>query len=345
MRLYQSILVTALVSASFTNVVNAADSSFRVSLDAKSRRVGVGHPSLPILVRLAGPGREMATAKLLNRLGASSSLSVRIEAGATTEVSDDRSRTTAGDWSLTVFADGTKAKFQNYAYLTRHPELIRKVERRMPQEEAEKRGAAFIASELSEFVVVGSNEALVPLKTIYEIRQAQSVNSKTPDPAEAVSTTAVFSRTVNGVAIVGTGSKVAVTMANDGKVVAFDYDWAPLAYGGEQQEVLGLSSINRRAAGLSGKNMSPGSVAMKHFECGYADLGARKAGSGSVLQPACVLQYLDEKAVAGGIITSGHGYLIPTGVNVRADKGWPEAQALCLGSDVCTPAMPPPSGN
>jgi hypothetical protein len=344
-------LIAALAMASVSSVASvssAADTSFRTELDASSRRNGVGRASLPVLMRVPGQGRDVVSAKLVQRLATSKSLAVKV-VSARGRAERDMLENASDKWSLRVFADGTKAKFRDMTYLNDHPELIRRVADRMPQADAEARARSFIKSELSEFVKLGPGEALVALKTVYETRQEGDVRKSAPEPAQAVASTAVFGRTVNGVAIIGAGSKVAVTFANDGTVVAFDFDWPELAGAGEEQEVLPLSGINERASALSSLRMKSATVKIKHFECGYADLGARR-GSG-VLQAACQVQYVGTKlAAAGQSVSAGQADLVPAGVNVLADRGWPEAQALCVGGDSCkgsdlTPALPPPAGN
>ena len=89
--------------------------------------------------------------------------------------------------------------------------------------------------------------------------------------------------------------------------------------------------------------MEGAQVTTQRFECGYADLGARRLGSGGILQPACAVQYLGKQSTG---IMGGRGDLVPAGMAVRADSAWPEAQALCVGGDVCkqsllTPSAPP----
>jgi len=335
--------------SSVATVASAADTPFRSELDASSRRTGLGRTSLPILMRVPGQGRDVASAKLLARLATSNALAVKVASGVA-RAERDMLESASGKWRLRVYADGSKAKFRDMGYLNEHPEFIRKIGDRMPQAEAETRARSFIESELSEFVKLGSGETLVALKTVYETRQASNVRKSAPEPAEAVSSTAVFGRTVNGVAVIGAGSKVAVTLANDGTVVAFDYDWPELAVSGEGQAVLPVSGINERASALSRMRMKNNSVRIKHFECGYADLGARQ-GAGT-LQAACSVQYVGTSVsgAAGQSVSAGQADLVPAGVQVLPDRGWPEAQALCLSGDVCkgsdlTPALPPPAGN
>ena len=341
--------ILGLSAVFYATVAGAADTSFRTTLDATSRQSGLARSSVPILERAIGRGREVEATSLLQRLSTSRALSARLEGGKT-DSSGERTYIQSGNWSIVVAGDGTKAKFRDHEYIKSHPELIRRVEDRMPQPEAEKRAADFIKNELSEFVRVGAHEALVPLKTIYETRQAGNVKLKTSEPVEAVSSTSVFSRTVNGVAVVGPGSKVAITLANDGKVVAFDYDWSDLVETGEQQEVLNVPAINERASALSKLRMRPTTVTVKRFECGYVDLGVRKGRSGGTLQAGCSAQYVGETSTADGNLAFGVADLVPAAVNVLPDRSWPEAQALCVAGDVCkqsdvTPALaPPPSG-
>jgi hypothetical protein len=343
MRFYKCfVAVAALVSVS--SLASAADNKFRTSLDSKSRSVGVGKSSLPLLVRLPGAGRDAVSAKVLARLRASGKIAASLS-GENSSESKDSSLVGNSAWALRVYSDGTKVKFKDLQYLVKHPEIIRKATQKMSQPEAEQKARAFVETELAELVKVGANETLEPMKTLYETRQAQNVKLAKPEPAEVVSQTVVFTRTVNGNAILGSGSKVAVQLANDGTVVAFDYDWAELAPADESQAVLDLSAINERASALAGLSMKGAQVTTKRFECGYADLGARRVGSGGVLQPACAVHYLATQATG---VSGGRVDLVPAGVTVRADGAWPEAQALCITGDVCkasilTPSSPAPN--
>jgi hypothetical protein len=344
MHFYKQCFIAVVTLVSLSNVANAADNKFRTELDAKSRRSGVGKSSLPLLMRLPGAGRDVVAPQLLKRLQASTMVAAGLSTSVGSLTNDTSSSLIANNaWALRVFADGTRAKFRHLEYLRKHPELIRRATDRMSQAAAETLARAFVENELKEVVKVGSREALVPLKTVYETRQAQNTKLALPEPAEAVSQTVVFTRTVDGNAIIGPGSKVAVQLANDGTVVGFDYDWAELVEAGEDQAVLGLAAITERASALAGLNMAGAQVTTQHFECGYLDLGARRVASGGLLQAACAVHYTGKQANG---ITGGRVDLVPAGVAVRADAAWPEAQSLCVGGDICkqsllTPALPP----
>lgn len=61
-----------------------------------------------------------------------------------------------------------------------------------------------------------------------------------PVQQSAAIDTVIFSRVVNGVAVVGPGSKVAVLFDANHSIVGFDFDWPTYASAGRTQPIIGL---------------------------------------------------------------------------------------------------------
>jgi len=153
-------------------------------------------------------------------------------------------------------------------------------------------------------------------------------------PEMVHASTVVFGRTVDGLPVVGPGSKVAVIFANDGQPVGFDYDWAPYAETGETQRILPVDEIRRRGAEYSPFDADDQEVQDLHFECGYVDFGARKRDPGSLLQGGCMRHgvkkwIVDPKAHAKDQ-GSGHTMMatldfFPAGEKMQTDATWEQA--------------------
>ena len=98
--------------------------------------------------------------------------------------------------------------------------------------------------------------------------------------------TVVFSRVINGVPVIGAGSKIAIIFANNGKPVGFDFDWARYEQTGEKQATLGITELNARAAKLSAVDLKSPYTKITRLECGYFDFGARRRDPFAPLQTA-----------------------------------------------------------
>jgi hypothetical protein len=156
---------------------------------------------------------------------------------------------------------------------------------------------------------------------------------------EVVAATIVFGRKHQGVDIVGAGSKVMVTFANDQQPVAFAYDWPEYVDAGKSQAVLSPDLIWARSTSLATMRFPATSVAVRRFECGYFDPGARfsKRDPSAVIQAACVAHYVgSQPATQSGVpgVDEAVGDPIPIGVTVEPDAGWPHATVLRAFGDV-----------
>ena len=144
------------------------------------------------------------------------------------------------------------------------------------------------------------------------------------EPEQVLASTVVFTRSVGGVAVVGPGSKIAVTFANDGTPVAFDVDWAPYYTAGPVQAVLPVDRILGRSRALGS---SASEEKLDRMECGYLDLGGRKRSSGALLQAGCFLQLSIRTPDEEGHFLTGLVEAVPAGAVVLPDPSWPEAPA------------------
>ena len=332
------------------SLAGAADYPQRKDLAARSAQEGLGRAEVGLLARTAGPGSEPTAQALLSRFG-NSRRAVTTRGTAKPAVHKD-SVSFAGDgWLLQVYADGTRVHYRNYDSLESKKGLGRPVADRLSLEKLEGLGRRFIATQLAGLVTLEAGDELVPLFTEHQISGGGPAREGAKPFAEKVmASTVVFGRAVDGVAVVGPGSKVAVLFTNDGEAVGFDYDWPKYARTGRTQRVLALGDIRERAHGLTAADLGAPGVTVKRIECGYFDAGARRRDAKAPIQAGCGIQYSQRTIVdaeanrrdpASGHTTAAFVEAIPAGAAVESDEGWPQAVSLTGGSPAPAAAEPP----
>src|SRR5258708_4948 len=117
------------------------------------------------------------------------------------------------------------------------------------------------------------------------------IGGATPNVApedSVVASIAIFGREVNGIPVVGSGSKIAVWFANDREPVAFDVDWPRYKFAQIIQRVLTWDKLKSRVD-LSAAMPPASDGAISRFECGYVDLGVEKRTN--YIQSGCSIAY------------------------------------------------------
>ncbi|MBK1723101.1 hypothetical protein [Thiocystis violacea] len=313
----------------------AASFPDRIAFAERSATIGLGIDSLALLQRLPGQGAEKTASLLLDRLRGrspgvftSERFQREVNAERTSFVSDE-------GWYLNVYADGTSARYRNYGYLEKMAPLDRPVEERIPAEELEKLGRAFIADYLGDQIRLGRGEELVPYFTEVEVTGGAGAYDGAPmDPELVHSSTVVFTRSINGQPVLGGGSKVAVIFANDGEAVGFDYDWPSYGVSKRVQRILPLDQIRQRGNDYASFKSDDPDVQVRHFECGYVDLGARKRDPAALVQGGCLQQAarktivdpaLNAKDDKSGYLLSANIDYLPAGEEVQPDAMWEQS--------------------
>ncbi|GGO83327.1 hypothetical protein GCM10011348_26830 [Marinobacterium nitratireducens] len=332
-RFVRSLLSALLCSAS--TLALSADFAERVASEQRSAEAGLGRDGLHLLSRKAGPGAEKMAAVLLERLRALPG-GVHTSDRFKREVTDKHTSLVSDDgWVLQVYGDGTRVRYRNYGDQESADKQGLPLDERFSQKELEAMGRDFVAGYLQDLVSIGPNEALIPFFTEFEITGGGPADkSERMLPERVQSSTVVFSRTVDGLPVVGPGSKVAVTFANDGDPIGFDYDWAPYAETGEVQRILPLGEIRRRGARFSPFEAGERGVHELHFECGYVDFGARKRDPAALIQGGCmrhaVKKWIVDTKEHARDARSGHALkatldFFPAGEKMRPDATWMQA--------------------
>ncbi|HEV3471152.1 MAG TPA: hypothetical protein VG148_17645, partial [Pyrinomonadaceae bacterium] len=243
---------------------------------------------------------------------------------------DDRRLSFVGPNSyLQVAADGTKFRFRGNIDDARGLESARPAGRQLEKDELERLGRDFIKDALGEFVRVGQAESLTFLGVKYLREGSYDANGRGEE--EVVANVAVFGREVDGVPVVGPGSKVAVWFANDRQPVGFDVDWPAYSAAGARQRVLPRDRLEARVRETTVPPDGTGRAEVARFECGYVDLGATRRAS--QLQAGCAIHYARRQE--GGTLAARVEF-VPAGETVYADPAWPLSGLVARGRVVKT---------
>jgi hypothetical protein len=305
--------------------------------------------SMPLLHRLPGDKTEAATNALVEKLcGTACPPLARRTPGSFEEVSH-------GDWTLQILGDGTAARYRALEVSKRAHSLAKEESQRTASDALVREGRAFIESTLAAVIVLGPDEKLVPLGVDYRFEAGQ--NLKTLEVTRSVvANRIVFGRTIHDVPIVGGGSRVVLTFANDGSLESFQYDW-PTYRAANMQTAANLENLLERVKRvISHRSGSPMSTfpftgtksrgtegielfkntVLQKLNCGYYDPGYASRDASAPVQLGCVYHVVrgfpgDRMGFAGAI---------PGAVEIEPDLAWPEASILRLPTPNSAPLTP-----
>jgi len=319
--------------------------------------LGFKQPSLPLLKRVAGGAPDAVSAALVEKLcsGQCPPLSGGAPINRLEAASDTR--------SLQVLGDGTAARYRNIEVADRERAIAKEKTQQISAESLYQAGRDFIAANLSSVVVVGPEEKIVPVRTDYRVEGG--MNLQTGETTRSVvANRVVFGRTIRDVPVVGGGSRIALTFANDGSVESFQYDWPKYEYeaGSATRSIVDLEGILERVRGavglrlgvpsstgpisaFRGQDVSHGvqlltNTVLRKLECGYYDPGFSARDASAPVQPGCVYEAVSHDEAGGRSALSG---AVPAATFVEADPSWPEAARLRAPAPNETPAVPGPS--
>ncbi|MES2353203.1 MAG: hypothetical protein V4568_02180 [Pseudomonadota bacterium] len=329
--------------------VNAADYPQRAAIAGNSAKYGLGVSDVALLRRDSGPGASVRVDQLLKQFSASTD-PITTRGIFKTERGEQKTNVIGEGWSLSVFGDGSRMKYRNYAYLDGPNNKPLPLTSRLSQDALEKLGRNFVATKLGQFAVLGRGEALIPYFTQFQVGGGGSTEPGVKSVAEEVfANTVIFARSVNGIPVLGPGSKIAVIFANDGQPVGFDLDWSSYQVSTARQKAATLTDIQSRAKKVFPFDLSAADTKTTRFECGYFDLGARKRDVNAPIQTACLVhankRQIVDKVAYSKDPNSGHtvaAYMspVPAGATIERDTNWPEA-LLLLGIKPTNTDVPP----
>jgi hypothetical protein len=295
---------------------------------------GLGTSSLTVLLRRSTASQSAVSAALLSKLHPASVVESSNTAG--------KLRTAGEQWSLEVSSDGSAAEYRNLAVEAKAHSLARPLTEKMSATELEQRARAFVASHLASQIVLGKGEQLVALRADYRAEGGEDLATGKVT-SSVVASRLVFGRMINGVPVVGNGSKVYVTFTNDGSLESFRYDWPAYQVGAAQavvgpgellsrvQKVMGIRNGDTVTSVMTvpraGAAAFPLTLAtntqLQSLECGYYDSGT--PGKSNSVQPGCT--YLAVSHDINGM-RAGFAGAVPAGSSFEADNSWMETQIL-----------------
>ena len=309
---------------------------------ARSMSSGMSVPFARILRRAPRNSPETEITLL------SAALPMANRGAATLQKRTDRLRLTAQTWQLDVFGDGSGAEFIDRAAESRAHALRISPANAPSFAQLEAAGRRFIARGLSRVIVLQRGERLVPEAASSRIDTEVRADGTSRRDA-VVANRVVFTREIDGLPVVGSGSKVTVTFLNDGSVESFRYDWPAYVRTSQIASVAAaheiVSRVTRvigvRAGTTSGMPIHlPQSAAavrplaiarntqLERLACGYYDPGYANRDAHAPVQPGCyyhVVQYRGEGAMVTSAAYSG---AVPAARIAESDLYWPEAALL-----------------
>jgi hypothetical protein len=307
---------------------SAKDFEPRISLEERSRAVGLDGDSIKLIRRLPGPGRDLVLDKLANRFKrGKGNIST---AGKSKRVEREVSSSILGDgWRLKVWGSGSKFSYFDQKH-TRQPQYkIVRLKERFTNQTLEKMGRKFIKKELGWLIDEESEKEIVPLFTEFEIAGGVNADGKAEEET-VISSIIIFGRRIDDVDVVGAGSQIVIYFGNDGVPFGFDVDWPRYERTQVVQKTIPVDQILKRLSKVSSKNSSAGKVELRRFECGYFDAGERNYDPDSHIQAGCVVHrvYIKRDKNSGVQIKTPILYDVPAGVQIIRDKNWWEAQLI-----------------
>jgi len=314
--------LAVLVMCTLPAAAAAAPSTFRQSVAAKASSALHGK-TLATFVRVAPEGSERVLNKLSARFEAKAGAVSTADAAGLANT-DGRLGLRGKGWVLEVENQGETFRYRNTAELeggARGPEL----NARMKDTEATARAASFVNSNLSDLVTLASGETLEPWYVSYGISTAGRAAADAGEPEQRVQAIkVVFTRAIDGIPVVGNGSKVTVFMKHDGTPVGFEANWSRFERTSKKQTSVARGSAEARIASFAHARLGVGQeTSNDKVECGYYDPGQLAAGG--ALQLACVHSYTISLPESGLVPKTAWIDAVPVGAEVTADARWPES--------------------
>jgi len=261
----------------------------------------------------------------------------------------DRIRAMGDTWRLDVFGDGSGAEFLDQAATARAHNSGVDPSKAMSKQALETAGRAYIDRTLSKVIVLHPGEGLVPVATSFRTEGGVSKDGGMSYSA-VVANRIIFSREINGIPVVGAGSKVTITFLNDGSVESFRYDWPNYVRTGRVQHLAGTREILRRVQRVASirtnrdvvgeitvlpnieamtQPISLGDTVQLHdLKCGYYDPGLLNRDPQAPVQAGCYYHVDHRQGADPYVTTAAYSGAVPSATLPERDSHWPEAAVL-----------------
>jgi hypothetical protein len=309
-------------------------SDYLLSLTRRAMQQGFGKESVMLLAPERGPGREVVASRLRTLLTQSGGrFGHRLMATDLKETQSDRRILSyvGEDSYLEVYTDGTKFRFRGNLDDPKEIERIG-TQGKLGQSELESLGRRFITEALGSLVKVGAGESITFLGTRHLMHGGSDENGVGHD--KVIANIAIFGRELNGIPVVGSGSKIAVWFAADREPVGFDVDWPAYKVTQAAQDILPRDRLRERVDAFITVPSDSSMSRVTRFECGYVDLGVTKRGG--QIQAGCAVFYVDRDRPANSAaetLTWARVEFIPAGVQVLKDDQWPLTNLIATGRE------------
>jgi hypothetical protein len=342
---YQSasivMILTAVLSMAASATVYAENSPRSDDHARRSLATALDERSLPVLARRSVRTPDATISSLMTSLTkVDQSLSVE---KTSRESERGRLLVTGRDWRLTVFRDGSAAEFINQAAATKAHDKKAEPSRAMTFAQLQSAGRDFISRALADTIVLGPTERLEPELTSARMEGGVAVDGTSAYSA-VVANRIVFTREINGIPVVGAGSKVTITFLNDGSVESFRYDWPQYTSTERVQATADVAEILKRVQRVAGirtdrnfvrdtdKASAPieldGKATLQRLACGYYDPGVMVREAEAPVQAGCYFHVVYTRGEGDFITHSARSGAVPAGQRFETDRSWPEAAAL-----------------
>ena len=202
------------------------------------------------------------------------------------------------EFSLAVYANGEKVSFDDNRLMARAIMERKSLGEPISVEQAVNKADAYLNNTIKPMLRLGQNELIEPyqvLKAIYgEGDQERFEESIT---AYFV----IYTRKINGIHVIGAGSKIRVMVGVDGTILGYRYDWPKV------DEVMPAVTVSqneferRKEKICNNGNLNCKDLkVVDRFECGIYDPGSlhRYGHDVNVLQPACMVSLKADKSSA-----------------------------------------------
>lgn len=351
-RLWLAGLVAGVCAASLVPAAHAEYFSRADTHALRSLAVGIGVRSVPVFMRPPSVNPDGALDALAASMGSGR------EGKVSREKRDDRIRLSGASWHVDVFGDGSVAEFHDTGSAIRAHDLG--APEAMSPNKLEAAGRAYIARNLSRVIVLNRGERLVP-----EAKAARVEGGVATDGTRGYSTVVanrvVFTREIDGIPVVGAGSKVTLTFLNDGSVESFRYDWPAYVRTGRTQGTVDRDEILRRLQQVVGvrTNQAPpgpvrlprnisgkqpldlgGQMKLERLDCGYYDPGLMSRSANAPVQAACYYHVVHSEGSGNYVTTAAYSGAVPAARQAEPDGRWPEAVILRGGKPPALPEAP-----
>lgn len=257
---------------------HAIDSVWRVSHDARSRAEGAGKDPVPQLHRDSGNIDEV-----FSRLSPLIKKLTGFEQNLNSWQQNPKGfHTNVNGWHLFLSADGSTFNLINplgvHRGISKNP---------LSPDQLDALGRAFIRTDLMPLLAGGKDDVIVFLGSGYYRAGARSENGKKQMGA-VFGHVARFSRVIHGQAVIGSGSKIALTFDSHEQIAGVSVDWP--RYTEREQMLYPIPAKDILPQAI--RQIEPDWAVhmqnnLKRFECGYFDNGSR----GTMINLACALHH------------------------------------------------------